>query len=249
MRILLCDDHVLFCDALRSALVPQGHEVHSCFRPEDAVELTRCSRFDVVVMDLGFPEGYEIDAVAAIKAILAHDAGTAVVVLSATAETALLLEAVHAGAAALCSKSQRLQEIVGVIQRAGGSQGAPAGPGAVARLPRGESDERALAAFLTPREFEVLRRLVLGQSTHTIAAELGVSYSTSRTHIQNVLVKLGVHSRLSASAFAVRNHLMDDVFTSKVPAQVQGVTSVGMPGSASVGSGRRVGDRRERVSD
>ena len=222
MRILLCDDHVLFCDALRSALVPQGHEVHSCFRPQDAVELTRCSHFDVVVMDLGFPEGYEIDAVAAIKAVLAHDAGTAVVVLVRNGGDRMLLDAVHAGAAALCSKSQRLQEIVGVIQRAGAARGRPPGR---ARLPgcRGVTgDERALAAFLTPREYEVLRRLVLGQSTHTIAAELGVSYSTSRTHIQNVLVKLGVHSRLSASAFAVRNHLMDDVFTSKVPAQLQG---------------------------
>jgi two-component system nitrate/nitrite response regulator NarL len=50
--------------------------------------------------------------------------------------------------------------------------------------------------------------LVRGRSTQAIAAELGVSYSTARTHTQNVIEKLNVHSRLEAAAFAVANRLV-----------------------------------------
>ncbi|MGH7426650.1 MAG: response regulator transcription factor, partial [Candidatus Methylomirabilales bacterium] len=60
----------------------------------------------------------------------------------------------------------------------------------------------------TPREREVLERIVLGQTTEDMADEMGVAYNTVRTHIQNVLTKLGVHSKLEAAAFAVRNSLV-----------------------------------------
>jgi DNA-binding NarL/FixJ family response regulator len=54
----------------------------------------------------------------------------------------------------------------------------------------------------------VLARLVEGKSTKAIAAELCVSHNTARTHIQNVLTKLGVHSRLEAAARAVKEQLI-----------------------------------------
>ena len=65
-------------------------------------------------------------------------------------------------------------------------------------------DER-LIRFLTPREREVLERMVAGQATSTIAREMGVAYSTARTHIQSVLTKLCVHSKLEAVTFAARH--------------------------------------------
>jgi len=61
---------------------------------------------------------------------------------------------------------------------------------------------------LTGREREVLQRLVRGERTRTIAAGMGVSYSTARTHVQNLLRKLGVHSRLEAVAFALSHSLV-----------------------------------------
>ena len=61
---------------------------------------------------------------------------------------------------------------------------------------------------LTVREREVLQRLVSGERTQTIAMGMGVSYSTARTHVQNLLHKLGVHSRLEAVAFALSNSLV-----------------------------------------
>jgi DNA-binding NarL/FixJ family response regulator len=67
---------------------------------------------------------------------------------------------------------------------------------------------RRLALFLTTREREVLARLVRGESTAALAAEMGVTYSTARTHIQNLLTKLGVHSKLEAVAFAIAHALV-----------------------------------------
>jgi two-component system nitrate/nitrite response regulator NarL len=217
MKVLLCDDHVLFCEALSAALVPEGHVVETAFRPEDAIARAASGLMDTVVMDLNFPDG---DSIAAIRTIVQRSPKTSVVVLTAAMESHRLCDALRAGAAAVCSKSQRLQEIVSVIQRTRPGGGATVPTEVVRRLLRraDRSDEYALAGFLTPREYEVLRRLVQGQSTQVIAAEMGVSYSTSRTHIQNVLVKLGVHSRLAASAFAVRNHLVDDDLATRGPA-------------------------------
>jgi DNA-binding NarL/FixJ family response regulator len=67
----------------------------------------------------------------------------------------------------------------------------------------------ALDHLLTPREREVLARLVHGESTASMARSMGVRLSTTRTHIDAVLVKLGVHSRLEAVACAVREGIID----------------------------------------
>lgn len=60
-----------------------------------------------------------------------------------------------------------------------------------------------LVAHLTPREDDVLHRIMTGESTSRMAQGMGVSISTVRSHIQNVLAKLGVHSRLAAQAFVL----------------------------------------------
>lgn len=207
MRVLLCDDHVLFCQALQVALRQQGHDVEMAHHPDDAIDRVKRHTVDAVVMDLGFPDG---DAVTAIRTLTTSAEKTPVVVLTAAVESAALLAAIDAGAVAICSKSQRLVEIVRAIE--GATRGCPKpGTDVVVQLLRRlhRHDEHRLGNYLTPREFEVLRRLVRGQNTHAIANDLGVSYSTSRTHIQSILTKLGVHSRLEAAAFAVRNHLVD----------------------------------------
>jgi two-component system, NarL family, nitrate/nitrite response regulator NarL len=65
--------------------------------------------------------------------------------------------------------------------------------------------------YLTVRELEVLRRIVAGESTKQMARSMQIAASTVRTYSQNVLTKLGAHSRLEASAIAVRARLTDEV--------------------------------------
>jgi DNA-binding NarL/FixJ family response regulator len=83
--------------------------------------------------------------------------------------------------------------------------------GSVTMAPFRANDGAGVDQFadrLTAREREVLERLVSGERTQVIAAAMGVSYSTARTHVQNVLHKLGVHSRLEAVAFAMHHSLV-----------------------------------------
>ena len=72
-----------------------------------------------------------------------------------------------------------------------------------------QDDIEWLIGVLTRREREVLRRIVIGQSTREMAQDMHVSKSTARTHVQNVLQKLGVHSRLQAVAAVSRRHSAD----------------------------------------
>ena len=67
-----------------------------------------------------------------------------------------------------------------------------------------------LAEFLTTRERQCLQLLVDGQDTAQMAQQLGVSPATVRTHVQSLLTKLGVHSRLEAASLAVRYRLLED---------------------------------------
>lgn len=66
-----------------------------------------------------------------------------------------------------------------------------------------------LLRMLTPREVEVLVRVAEGEDTRLIAAGMGIAPSTARTHVQRVLMKLGVGSRLEAAALAARTGLLD----------------------------------------
>jgi DNA-binding CsgD family transcriptional regulator len=66
-----------------------------------------------------------------------------------------------------------------------------------------------LLQMLTPREIEVLVRVAEGEDTRLIAAGMGIASSTARTHVQRVLMKLGVGSRLEAAALAARTGLLD----------------------------------------
>jgi two-component system, NarL family, nitrate/nitrite response regulator NarL len=75
--------------------------------------------------------------------------------------------------------------------------------------PPGHDDARRLASHLTGRERQCLALLVEGLDTAGIARRLAVSQATVRAHVQSVLTKLGVHSRLEAASFAVRHHLLD----------------------------------------
>lgn len=79
--------------------------------------------------------------------------------------------------------------------------------------PNETADARQLAAHLTDREWECLGLLVQGLNTTAMSATLGISPTTARTHIQSLLTKLGVHSRLEAVALTLRTSLLENNFT------------------------------------
>lgn len=210
MRVGLCDDHVLLSEALAVLLARRGHEVAwQVTEPEAAVARMAEEPVDVVLLDLCFPAG---SSVPVIPELLDAGPRARVVVLSGSDDMALVGAAVAAGATGVVSKSEDTERILSVAERVSAGEAVVherallAAVGAARR--ERPTAEQHLATFLTDREREVLRRLVRGQETARLAKEMGIRYSTARTHIQSILTKLGVHSKLEAVAFALEHQVV-----------------------------------------
>jgi two-component system, NarL family, nitrate/nitrite response regulator NarL len=215
MKIVICDGHRVFADALESLLRSAGHEVvGSAVALDEATEIVWRERADVCVVDLRPPRSVKRPD---IERAMCSAPGTAFVGLSASADAATLNRAAAAGVRGLALKKDAFREFLRVVTEAvaagTGAHGQPA-PVIVSKsarelLRRGGSATAAPSQFLTEREWEALGRLVRGESTPAIARAMGVRLSTARTHIDGVLCKLGAHSRLEAMAYAVREGLVD----------------------------------------
>ena len=209
MKILLCDDHVLLAEAMESLLRAAGHQVLVTRRPDDALAVLGTERPDVCVLDLGFPDGDGIDVLSKVRETSPE---TKVLMLSATRDPDLVRTALDLGASGYMCKDVGVVEVIRAVERVqqGDIMLDPTVVKALAQRPRVKTDDiEWLLSFLTRREREVLRRIVLGQSTEEMARDMQVSRSTARTHVQNVLQKLGVHSRLQAVAAVSRRGSSD----------------------------------------
>src|SRR5205085_12530049 len=132
--------------------------------------------------------------------------------LTATSDPQLIMRAMEFGADAIVFKDDEIGHIVEVVEGDHGTvhrAKAPLQDFTPTRVHRSARDADELGRFLTDRERDVLARLVHGESGKQLARHMGIAYSTARTHIQNILAKLGVHSRLEAVAFAVEHGLCD----------------------------------------
>jgi two-component system, NarL family, nitrate/nitrite response regulator NarL len=212
IRVVICDDHRLFVDALAVVLAARGCEiVGKALHPDQAVEAVSSGHADICVMDMSFPNSPDCDGLEGIRRIAAASPSTRVVLLTGSADSSVAGPAIEAGARGFARKDDDLDRIVQTIKQvhAGETVGANLTTRRSWASPNGRRPNHTpaqnLARFLTSREREVLERLVRGESTATLARGMDVSYHTARTHIQNVLAKLGVHSKLEAVAFAV-NH-------------------------------------------
>lgn len=204
MIVLLCDDHALLAEALGDLLSARGDVVVLTSHPTDAVEAARRHRPDVCVMDRTFPDGDL--GVAAVRDVLGASPETRVLVLTGRPDPATARAAVGAGARGFLKKDEPLDHIVDALDQV--ASGLLVVDVNVLR-PAVRVPRTSLLDTLTGREREVLERMVSGQAAPAMAGELQVSYSTVRTHVQNILVKLGVHSQLEATAYAVEHGLVE----------------------------------------
>jgi DNA-binding NarL/FixJ family response regulator len=213
VRILLADGHSLFREALSAALgsEPEMAVVAEARDGLQAVSEAARTSPHVAVLDSDLPNG---DGVRAARLIRERVGGCRVVLLTGEEDLELLASAVEAGASGYMTKASPLTELVEAIRSVHrGDTLVPARMlgGLLDRLIRRRRDHdeavRRLAR-LTTREREVLTLLAQGGDNDSIAQALVISPQTARTHIQNVLVKLGVHSRLEAAALAIQNGLL-----------------------------------------
>ncbi|HEY1621770.1 MAG TPA: response regulator transcription factor [Streptosporangiaceae bacterium] len=208
MRLILGDDQALFLDALATVLAQHGHEVAVVARsPQELVAHARHQRPDACLIDcnLAVDEGTQT-----IRRVREVSPETIVVVLSADPDAESAGVALDAGAAGYLHQSRGVDVLVTALEKMrSGDQVVDVPDAGPTRRLRPASHADRLADTLTGRERECLSLLVAGLDTAAMVAQMGVSRTTVRTHLQSVLTKLGVHSRLEAASFAVRHRLVD----------------------------------------
>jgi two-component system, NarL family, response regulator LiaR len=150
-----------------------------------------------------------VDGIAALHGLRERSPRSRVIVLTTFLEDDKLLPAVRAGAAGYLLKDVEPKELVSAIRTVSAGE-ALLHPAAAARVMAElvESSRPNPAALLTPRETEVLALIARGQPNKVIARELGVSEKTVKTHVSNLLRKLGVSDRTQAALYAVREGLV-----------------------------------------
>jgi two-component system nitrate/nitrite response regulator NarL len=206
----ICDYHLVFGESLAHTLAAHGKEVVAVtHHPDQLVEVLRSERVDMCVLDVVFGGTSVVDRLTDLRAV-AH--GIPFVLLTAEVDAALLAAARTAGVRGVADKRQPIAEFIGLLDRvyAGDSVVLTRG-GLPARWSPGRrpiNEAHRLAAFLTPRERQVLSALVRGADTTKLAHSMGITATTARCHIQNVLTKLGAHSRLEAATTAVRQGMV-----------------------------------------
>jgi len=200
VKILLCDDHLLLAEALEALLRIAGHEVFITANPQEALAVAAAEEPDVCVIDLGFPDG---DGLELLRDVRETSPEAKIVVLSGQRDPELVRAAIDLGARGFLCKDVGVVEVERAVRQV--VDGVVVIDPLVAQSlthhrRRRPDDIEWLISFLTQREREVLRRIVTGQTTEEMARDMAVTRSTARTHVQNVLQKLGVHSRLQAVA-------------------------------------------------
>jgi two-component system nitrate/nitrite response regulator NarL len=202
LRLVLCDDHLMLLEALKDALTAHGHLVVGLTtEPDAAVDLVSRLQPDVCILDVSFPDG---DGVTAAERIQAVAPSTKVMLLSAALTPDIVRYAAEVGVRGFARKDDSLAQILDAIDRLVTGQitiDADLLRGALQphRHPV-DFDPSDPSTQLTTREREVLDRIIAGDSTAAISASLHISESTARSHVQNVLMKLGVHTRIQAVA-------------------------------------------------
>jgi two-component system nitrate/nitrite response regulator NarL len=212
---VIADAHRVFAAALESLLNRSGHDVLGCVVGLDAaVELTLREQADACILDLGLASN---SGTGALSEAMAGSPGTAFVVLADSPDSSGFAATLAAGVHGAALKTDDFVEVLRVLTGAAARLGRRPAGGVVLSLSaqaahrpvRRSPRYPALDHLLTPREREVLARLVYGESTPSMARSMGVRLSTLRTHIDSVLIKLGVHSRLEAVAYAVREGIVE----------------------------------------
>jgi two-component system nitrate/nitrite response regulator NarL len=202
MRLAICDDEPIFVEAMASVFRARGHDVTGTTDTAELLAVLDRDTVDVCIVDLFFAA---TPAIETIRRLVAEHPSVATIVLTGFPEPAVLDVLRPLAGLMLLSKSADLAQIVQTVElRARG----PVVGGRWQAVPtRGQGwNER-----LTDREREVLVLLANGANTAGIARALGMREPTARSHIQNVLQKLGVHSRVEAVSVAVLRELVSSV--------------------------------------
>jgi DNA-binding NarL/FixJ family response regulator len=212
IRVVLVDDHLSFRQPLAFMLMREADITIIGQAGTVAEARTLLSEADIALIDLDLPDGEGVELIHDLRSI---NPRAIALVLTASASKVALARAVEAGASGVMHKSQPISEITDAIRRVHAGEALLSVRETIEMLRlitrQREQDRAAQAAIgrLTKREREVLAALAHGLHDREIAERLHIQTETVRTHMVNLLHKIGVDSRLQALVFAAKYGLVD----------------------------------------
>lgn len=214
ISVAMIEDHQILVDSLGIML---RYESDIDFKGaagtlQDGRFLVKECQPDVLLLDVGLPDGTGLDLIPDVKEMSPE---TNIVVLTSLSDETTLMRVVDSGINGFVSKNSQLTELLSTIRKA--AEGEIVMPtsllmGLLLRMPRDKAasyrDEKGWER-LTLREQEILDLLAKGKSGDEIANKLHIAPLTVRTHIRNLMSKMGVHSRLEAVSYGLKHGIID----------------------------------------
>lgn len=208
-NLLIVEDHELTRFGLKTTFedVDYIDVIYEASSGEDAIEIFKNNKIDLVIMDLGLPQMNGIEATQMLHSI---NKDVKIIILTSHGDEKEVLNSLKAGANAYCSKEINLQRLVQVVQSV--SEGAAWFDPSIAHIVLqassttkiDEKDSNYKEYDLTAREAQILKLMTEGYSNMEIAQNLVISVNTTKAHVANILQKLEVDDRLQAALKALK---------------------------------------------
>lgn len=208
IRVMVVDDHEMVRRGICSYLETEDdiEVVGQASSGKEAIELARRLQPDVVLMDLIMEDGTGVEASKQIKQDLPK---VQIIILTSYIDESLVFPALEAGALSYLLKTSQAHEIVDAIRLAIKQEAVIEPKVATKMLGKiRHNNDQLPHEDLTTREMEVLILIGEGKTNQEIADELFIGIKTVKTHVSNVLSKLGVDDRTQAAIYAHRNKLV-----------------------------------------
>ena len=214
VRIAIADPHPIFRDGLARLLHSDKRlvVVGKAFGHEATIELLRIASPDILLFGMA---GSGTDALAPLSALSRIQPQVRTILLIDRVDRPDVLSALRFGVRAIIPRDSRPEVLFQSIERVMAGQlstGTDAPVDGVAAVKKLAASRRKSLAFgLTPRETQILRAIVAGQTNKAIAEESSISENTVKTHVGNLLNKLGASNRVELALFALHHRLIDGV--------------------------------------
>lgn len=208
IRVMIVDDHSMVRTGLSTFILvnPDLELVGEARDGEKALLICERVKPDVILMDLVMPR---MDGIQATRTLLERWPQIKIIALTSFQDRQLVQEALQAGAIGYLLKDVTMEQLADAIRAAYIGQPTLAPEAAQVLIQAASEQSPALGNNLTPREHEVLALMVEGLNNPQIGERLTISVTTVRTHVSNILSKLGVSNRAEAIVLAIRQGLVD----------------------------------------
>ncbi len=205
---MIVDDHDMVRKGLKAYLLtePDFQIVGEASNGKEAVTLVNEMNPDVILMDLIMPEMTGIEAT---KEIMTLRPNTKIIIITSFYDDEQVFPAIEAGAFSYLLKTASADEIISTIRKAVQDESVIEQKVAQKMMNQLRSNQKkSLHDDLTKREKEVLLLIGEGKTNNQIAEELYIGLKTVKTHVSNILGKLGVNDRTQAAVYAIRNGMV-----------------------------------------